>query len=47
MQVALYVWFKHILLVNTKGLDVAKLRRKPSVCFTKMHIAHLFRNTTL
>ena len=23
-------WFKHILLVNTKGLGVAKLRRKPS-----------------
>ena len=24
------LWFKHILLVNTKGLGVAKLRRKPS-----------------
>ena len=23
-------WFKHILLVNTKGSGVAKLRRKPS-----------------
>ena len=23
-------WFKHILLVNTKGLGVAKLRCKPS-----------------
>ena len=21
-------WFKHILLINTKGLGVAKLRRK-------------------
>ena len=24
------VWFKHILLVNTKGSGVAKLRHKPS-----------------
>ena len=23
-------WYKHILLVNTKGSGVAKLRRKPS-----------------
>ena len=26
------VCFKHILLVSTKGLDMAKLRRKPSPC---------------
>ena len=24
------LWLKHILLVNTKGLDVAKLQHKPS-----------------
>ena len=27
-------WFKHILLVNTKGSGVAKLRRKPSPTYT-------------
>ena len=27
-------WFKHILLVNTNGLGVAKLRRKPSPKYT-------------
>ena len=26
----IYCWFKDILLVNTKGSGVAKLRRKPS-----------------
>ena len=25
-------WFKHILLVNTKGLGMAKLQSKPSPC---------------
>ena len=24
------IWFKHILFVNTKGLGMAKLQRKPS-----------------
>ena len=28
------VWFKHILLINTKGLGVAKLRRKRSPIYT-------------
>ena len=25
-----HLWFKHILLVNTKSLGMAKLRREPS-----------------
>ena len=28
------LWFKHILLINTKGSGVTKLRRKPSPTYT-------------
>ena len=35
-------WFKHILLVNTKGLGVAKLRRKPSPKYPKLICLRLF-----
>ena len=31
-------WFKHILLVNTKGSGVAKLRRKPSPLVIALYI---------
>ena len=30
INISLTFWLKHILLVNTKGLGMAKLRRKPS-----------------
>ena len=37
-------WLKHILLVNTKGLGVAKLRRKPNWVFNQkpdgLHVCH-------
>ena len=37
MYIYIY-WFKRILSVNTKGLGVGKLRRKPSPNITFIHL---------
>ena len=38
-------WFKHILLVNTKGSGVTKLRRKPSPTYTHTFITPVCSHT--
>ena len=38
LNITSLIWFKHILLVSTKGLGVSKLRRKPS---PSLFICHL------